>query len=334
MDFFRRILHRFKVDPFVTAIVCCIALAYFYPQAGSENSQIPLDEIGHYGVALIFFFYGLKLNPEKLKNGLNNWRLHLLVQASTFVLFPLTVLLFRPLIQTEMQENIWLAFLFLAALPSTVSSSVVMVSMAKGNLPAAIFNASISGLIGILVTPLWMGLLMNHSTQEFDLSDIYVQLIVGIIVPVILGLMLQKHLGKFVVKFQKQLTLFDQSIILLIIYKSFATSFESNLFSQVSTFTLVLIGILSIILFFLVYYLIGWMADRMHFNREDKITAQYCGTKKSLVHGTVFSKILFPIGFPLGIILLPLMIFHAFQIFIITIFARQETKKIENDQVL
>lgn len=50
------------------------------------------------------------------------------------------------------------------------------------------------------------------------------------------------------------------------------------------------------------------------------ITAQFCGSKKSLVHGTVFAKILFPIGFPIGIIFLPLMLFHAFQIFTVSVF--------------
>lgn len=51
--------------------------------------------------------------------------------------------------------------LFLATLPSTVSSSVVMVSIAGGNMAAAIFNASVSSLIGVFVTPLWMGIFLE-----------------------------------------------------------------------------------------------------------------------------------------------------------------------------
>jgi sodium/bile acid cotransporter 7 len=70
-----------------------------------------------------------------------------------------------------------------------------------------------------------------------------------------------------------------------------------------------------------VYFCIGWWAQQLGFNREDRITALFCGTKKSLVHGTVFSKILFPPSFPIGIILLPLMLFHAFQLLLISIFA-------------
>ncbi|NCU05210.1 MAG: bile acid:sodium symporter, partial [Chitinophagaceae bacterium] len=166
---------KFKIDSFVLAIIAIIIVAYFFPQWGSSNSTVPLDLIGSIGISLIFFFYGLKLHPEKIKNGLKNWKLHVLVQLSTFLLFPVIVLLVRPFISDEHANSTWLAFLFLAALPSTVSSSVVMVSIAKGNLPAAIFNASISGLIGIIITPLWMGLFLQQTATDFNLSSIYIK---------------------------------------------------------------------------------------------------------------------------------------------------------------
>src|SRR5690606_16003140 len=176
-----------KIDKFVLAIILVVLLAYLFPQLGSENSSIPLDLIGSLGISLIFFFYGLKLSPDKIKSGLKNWKLHFLVQLSTFVLFPLLVLVFHPFIQSENSRILWLSFMFLAALPSTVSSSVVMVSLAKGNVPAAIFNASISGLIGIAITPLWMGLFLQNQSNEFDLGAIYIKLLTEILVPIVLG---------------------------------------------------------------------------------------------------------------------------------------------------
>ena len=312
---------RFRVDGFVLAIVGVISVAYFLPQWGSSKSPIPIDLIGSIGISMIFFFYGLKLSPEKIKSGLKNWKLHLLVQSSTFLLFPLIVLVFYPFIKSERSELLWLSFLFLAALPSTVSSSVVMVSIAKGNLPAAIFNASISGLIGILITPIWMGLFLAHATSDFQFGAIYLKLITEILLPVILGLLLQRVVGRYVQKYSTYLTLFDKSIILLIIYKSFAESFESKVFSSVGVWDVLIMSMATVALFYLVYFINGLLTKWLNFNTEDRITAQFCGTKKSLVHGTVFSKILFPASIPVGIILLPLMLFHAMQIFIISIIA-------------
>ena len=324
---------KFKIDKFLLSIIVVVLFAYLFPQLGSKSSPIPLDRIGSIGVSLIFFFYGLKLSPEKTKSGLKNWKLHLLVQACTFLVFPIIILCFYPFLHSEYDKNIWLAFLFLASLPSTVSSSVVMVSIAKGNIPAAIFNASISGLIGIIITPLWLGLFLNDTAANYDLGDIYIKLIVEVVVPVILGLFLHRFWGSLAQKYNSYLTLFDKSIILLIIYKSFASSFEENVFSGIDAFDIMIIAVAVSALFYLVYFLTGFLSNKLGFNVEDKITAQFCGTKKSLVHGTVFAKILFPNPSAMGIILLPIMLFHAFQIFIISFIATHIGNRKEEGQL-
>lgn len=316
-----------KIDKFVLFIIGAILLAYVFPYWGTKESSFPINEISTVGISLIFFFYGLKLSPSKLKDGLKNYRLHVLVQATTFIVFPILVVVFKPLMQTQEQDTLWLSVFFLAALPSTVSSSVVMVSIAKGNIPAAIFNASISGIIGILVTPLWMGLFVDHSGTDFDFSTIYTQLIIQIIVPVILGLLLHRYLGAWAQRYSKQLTWFDKSIILLIIYKSFASSFAERIFTTISFLDIVLLLMVVLLLFFMVYFLTGFVAKKLNFSKEDSITAQFCGTKKSLVHGTVFSKIIFGNVASIGAILLPIMLFHAIQILLISIIAAKEAKR-------
>ena len=310
-----------RIDKFVLAIIVIIALAYFFPYLGSGESGLVLNWIGSLGISLIFFFYGLKLSTRQLLSGLKNWKLHLLVQGSTFLLFPILVLIAYPFAEEESSDILWLAFLFLAALPSTVSSSVVMVSLAKGNVPAAIFNASISGLIGIVITPVWIGLFLNSTTSDFSLSEVYLKLLLQILLPVILGLFLQQYLGKYARKYATQLTLFDKSIILLIIYKSFAESFDQGLFTTVKAIDLAFISMAVIVLFFIMYSTTGYLSRLLNFNTADQITAQFCGTKKSLVHGTVFSKVLLPESLALGIMLLPLMLFHAFQILVISVIA-------------
>lgn len=325
---------KLKIDNFIVAISVVVVFAYFFPHLGGNHSFLPINLLSSIGVSLIFFFYGLKLSPEKIKNGLRNWQLHVLIQLSTFLLFPLLIIAFYPLTKTPQAHNIWLGFLFLAALPSTVSSSVVMVSIAKGNVPAAIFNASISGLIGIVITPLWMGIFLEKSSGDFHLSTIYIKLLSEIVLPVFIGLMLQKYLGKYALKYNSYLTTFDKSVILLIIFKSFAVSFEEGIFSTVRVFDLCIITIAVLILFYFVYFLTRYLATKLGFNRGDSIAAQFCGTKKSLVHGTVFSKIVLPATLPIGIVLLPLMLFHAIQLFIISVVATKYGKEFPSEKEL
>lgn len=320
---------KFKLDKFVLAIITTVCIAYLFPNFGADDSWFPIDTISGYGISLIFFFYGLKLSPDKIKSGLKNWKLHILVQSATFIIFPLVVLLFYPLMKNEEQHTMWLAVFFLAALPSTVSSSVVMVSIAKGNIPAAIFNASLSGIIGILLTPLWMKPFLEEQQADFNFEKVYTQLIFQIIIPVILGIILQRFGSKWAQKYNSQLSFFDKAIILLIVYKSFAESFISGIFKTLQWYDMFILLIIVSVLFWVVYGLINWIAKRLGFNREDRITASFCGSKKSLVHGTVMSKVLFTNAATIGIILLPLMLYHAMQILVISIIAGKLAKEVE-----
>lgn len=309
-----------KIDHFILAILYMIALAFFIPELAH---LLPLDSFTGVGISLIFFFYGLKLSPEKLKSGLSNWRLHILVQTITFIIFPLVVIAIRPFfLGNQEEEMVWLGLLFLGALPSTVSSSVVMVAIAKGNIPAAIFNASISGLIGIAVTPLWMGLFSGSEvTGSIDFVDVYTNLLLEIFAPVLVGLLLRRWLGAFAQKYSSALSNFDKSVILAVIYKSFVHSFESGVFASMNVVDFLILSTWVILLFILIYGITMLLSYKLKFNFEDQITALFCGTKKSLTHGTVFSKVLFATSPALGIILLPIMLYHAFQILIISVIA-------------
>ncbi len=318
-----------KVDKFVLALVSFVFIAWLFPKPAGGHSGIILGYISTAGISLIFLFYGLRLSTEKIKLGLKNWKLHILVQSTTFLLFPLAVLTLYPFIKNEEQEIIWLGLFFLAAVPSTVSSSVVMVSIGRGNIPAAIFNASISGIIGVVLTPLWMGLFLHQKQLGFDFTEIYLRLVFGIILPVIIGLILRRKWHHFALSHSKQLSLFDKSVILLIVYKSFATSFNDAVFKSVGSIELAGIAAIVIVLFFILYGIVYIIATLLKFSREDKITALFCGSQKSLVHGTVFSNVLFSGFFAAGLILVPLMLFHSLQIFVISIIAARYGRKIK-----
>ncbi len=315
---------RLGLDNFLLFLLVMILLAYLWPHLGEENGPLPLEEVTTYGVALIFFFYGLRLSPAKLKAGLSDWRLHLVVQLSTFLLFPLLVWAAHLTAGREDNQLLWLGAFYVAALPSTVSSSVVMVSIAGGNIPSAIFNASISSLVGVFLTPLWMGLFTSTSSAaEMDLTSVILKLMLQVMLPVALGVALHKRFGDFAEAQKSRLRLFDQTIILLIVYSSFCDSFARDMFAGFSATDLLLLGAAMVGLFLLVTVLIYWLSKGLGFSRENQITAIFCGSKKSLVHGTVMSKVLFPGANAVGIVLLPLMLYHALQLIVASIIAQR-----------
>lgn len=316
-------LKRIGIDGFLLLLFCMVGLAYLFPSIGMGNGIFSLKSIANYGVGVIFFFYGLKLSPAKLKAGLSNWKLHVVIHTATFIVFPLLILLIKPFFSNNESYILWLGIFFMASLPSTVSSSVVMVSIARGNIPAAIFNASISSLMGVFITPLWMGLVLTQQSGNMELSSVILKLIVQVIIPVGVGMLLNRYWGLFAEKYNKQLRWFDQSIILLIIYTSFCESFAQGAFKGLGITRLLACALGMVALFFVVYIIINFTAKALKFNQEDRITAVFCGSKKSLVHGTVMSKVLFPAYSSLGVILLPIMMYHTLQLIIVSIIARK-----------
>lgn len=323
---FSSLLARVGLDWFILALLGMIGLAKIWPDPGVQEGPLSLSALATYGVSLIFFFYGLRLNFEQLRAGLRNYRLHALIHLTTFVVFPAVVLMARALLLTPDTELLWLGIFYVAALPSTVSSSVVMVSIAGGNIPAAIFNASISSLIGVFITPLWMSYILTDTTGQYELGGVIGKLIVQVIVPVVLGLLLNRRLGWFAERNRTFLRYFDQFTILLIVYTAFCESFARNLFTGYSATDLAGLATLMLGLFFLLYGFITVVSRLLRFDRDDRITALFCGSKKSLVQGSVMATVLFP-GSVAGVALLPIMIYHALQLIVASIVAQAMARR-------
>ncbi|MDR2346483.1 MAG: bile acid:sodium symporter [Planctomycetaceae bacterium] len=306
-----------------------IFLAYMTPQVGSYHIMGYISSIGFF---ITFFFYGVSMSPSIFWNGISNWRLHLLVISSTFLIFPIVVLILRHFFETEFTNEIWLGIFYISVLPSTISSSVVMVSIAGGNIPAAIFNASISGVIGVFITPIWMGIFIANMIGEdkFSVFSSICDLLIIIVLPLCLGMYFNKRWGELLAKNRKFLRLFDQSVILLLVYTAFSKSFMSNAFDGFVISQLLVLCVGIIILFFCVYMITLIFCKIMGFNVADTITALFCGSKKSLAHGIAMSKIIFAELPSVGIILLPIMLYHAIQLLIVSIIAKRFADKSQN----
>ncbi|WP_100629540.1 bile acid:sodium symporter family protein [Algoriphagus formosus] len=312
----KNLLQKVGFNTFLLGLILAIFLAWLFPKLGSSESPIHWKPWINGGIALVFFLYGVKLNPRQLKEGLSNWKLHLTIQLFTFIVFPFLVLLiFRWLPWVD--QDFELGISYLAALPSTVSASVVMVNIAGGNVPAAIFNASISGLLGVVITPAWMGILAENLGQgEVDFWPTFVDLTIKVILPVFAGVLLHGKLFPLIRSHLKRLKYLDQAIIMMIVFTAFSDSFYQKIFQPYSWLSLLKIAFLMLILFLMVLLSIELVSRFLGFSIKDRITALFCGSKKSLVHGVVIGKVMFPDPAVLGLVLLPVMLYHFQQLLI------------------
>lgn len=316
----------FVPDRFTLLLVAAVALASILPAAGMAG--VALKHLTTGAVALLFFLHGARLSRKAILAGLGHWRLHAVVLASTFVLFPLLGLALRPVLSPLVGPALYAGVIYLCLLPSTVQSSIAMVSMARGNIAAALCSASASTLLGIVVTPLLVGSLLNASgsTSAAGGLDAIGRIMLQLFAPFVAGHLLQPWIGDWVRDKARMLKIVDQGSILLVVYSAFGAAVIGGLWHQVSWSEVAGLLAVDAILLALALGLTTWGARRLGFSREDEITIVFCGSKKSLASGAPMANVLFPAS-AVGAMLLPVMLFHQMQLMVCAVLAQRYARR-------
>ncbi len=312
------------LDPYIVALLCTVVLASFLPAQGGFAKTMEI--IANAGIVLLFFLHGAKLSREAILAGLGHWRLHLTVLAATFVLFPLLGLGIAAL--PGLPVVVASGMLFLTLLPSTVQSAIAFTSIARGNVAAAVCSASFSNFLGIFLTPLLVALLMGATAGGFSWGAVE-KIVLQLLVPFVTGHLLRPLIGAFVARHKQVIGWTDRGSILLVVYTAFSAAVVEGLWQRIPLSVLVLIALLSAVLLALVLG-ITWAAGRaLGFNREDAIVLLFCGSKKSLASGVPMAGVLFPAA-QVGVVILPLMLFHQLQLIACAVIARAYAAQAED----
>jgi sodium/bile acid cotransporter 7 len=301
-----------------------VALASLVPASGQAATVF--GQVTTLAIGLLFFLHGARLSRAALIAGLTHWRLHLLVLAGTFVLFPLLGLALKPLALALLTPELYLGILFLCALPSTVQSSIAFTAMARGNVAAAVCSASASNFLGIFITPVLVGLLIVRGATGGAALDPVLAILEQLLLPFIAGQLLRPWIGAWIDRRKSLLMYVDQGSILLVVYTAFSDSVNEGLWHQVSPATLLWLLAISALMLALALGVATLASRRMGFSKEDEITIVFCGSKKSLASGVPMAKVLFASS-ALGMIILPLMLFHQLQLMVCAVLAQRYARR-------
>ena len=320
---------RFLPDNFTLALLGTVTVASVLPASGLAAQA--LEGLTVAAVALLFFLHGAKLSRDAIVAGLSHWRLHLVVVGATFVLFPLLGWALRPVLQGLVTPGLYTGILYLCVLPATVQSAIAFTAMARGNMPAAICSASASTLLGIVITPVLVGLLLPEaqhtagSAQPDALANIG-RIMLQLLVPFVAGHLLRPWIGGFVKRRAAVLKFVDQGSILLVVYTAFSAAVVEGLWQQLPLPALLGLLVVCAMLLALALATTTWAARRMGFSKEDEITIVFCGSKKSLASGVPMAKVLFA-SHAVGAIVLPLMVFHQMQLMVCAVLAQRYARR-------
>ncbi|MFN8136939.1 MAG: bile acid:sodium symporter family protein [Propionicimonas sp.] len=320
-------LTRLPIDRFLLAIVTAAVLASIFPASGVWADA--LDVATTAAIALLFFLYGARLSPAETLAGLRHWRLHGVILAFTYVAFPLLGLALVAATGSVLDPGLQSGLLYLTLVPSTVQSSIAFTSIARGNVAGAVVSASASNILGVFLTPLLCWLLMSGTGHVAFTTSTIVEIVLQLFLPFVLGQLSRRWTAGFVAA-HPQLKLVDRGSIVLVVYAAFSAGMREGMWTQTSWVSLLVLLLICLVVLAVMLGLTWWTARALGFSREDAIAIQFCGTKKSLASGLPMAGVLFA-GQPLGLLMLPLVLFHQAQLMACSALAGRYARAAEAD---
>ncbi|EFQ62716.1 MULTISPECIES: bile acid:sodium symporter family protein [Pseudomonas] len=315
---------RFLPDNFTLTLIATVVLASLLPASG--QTAVAFGWVTNLAIALLFFLHGAKLSRQAIVAGAGHWRLHLLVFSLTFVLFPLLGLALKPVLSPLIGKDLYMGMLYLCALPATVQSAIAFTSLARGNIPAAICSAAASSLFGIFLTPLLVTLLLNVHGEGSSTVDAILKISVQLLLPFIAGQIARRWIGAWVGRNKTWLKFVDQGSILLVVYGAFSEAVNEGIWHQIPLWELGGLVVACCVLLALVLVVSALLGKAFGFSQEDRITILFCGSKKSLATGVPMAQVLFA-GASMGVLILPLMLFHQIQLMVCAALAQRYAKR-------
>lgn len=305
-------LARLIPDKFILWLLGAVALASLLPVR--DQAAALIDGLTLAAIFALFFLHGVRLPREALLSGFTDWRLHAAILGSTFLVFPVGGLALSGLLPDMLSAQLWTGMLFLCALPSTVQSSIAFTSVARGNVAGAVAAAAFSNLIGVFLTPLLIGLLLQAQGSDMSFTGIG-KIVLLLFLPFVLGHALRPWLFPLIAHRPRLTTIVDKGTILLAVYGAFSAAMVDGLWRRVPPGEVALVVAACLLLLALVLGATLAIGRFGRFSAENRAAIIFCGSVKSLASGVPMARILFP-GPTAGLIILPIMLFHTLQLIV------------------
>jgi sodium/bile acid cotransporter 7 len=310
---------RIRPDNFTLLIVAMVLLATVLPAQGVAATAV--DDLAIFAIGLLFFLQGARLSTEAVLAGITHWRLHVLILGCSFVLFPVLGFGMHALAPGLLTPPLWLGILFLCMLPSTVQSSIAFTSIGRGNVAAAVCAATASNLLGMVITPVLVSVLLKTRGGGISWNEI-THIVLQLLLPFAVGHLMRPVIGQWAARNRTLLSYTDRSSILLVVYTAFSGAVLEGIWRKVPLLDLGTLLLVDAVLLAAVLLATTWGSRLLGFSKADEITIVFCGSKKTLASGIPMANVLFA-GPTVGMVVLPLMLFHQIQLMTCAALARR-----------
>ncbi|MGP7959238.1 bile acid:sodium symporter family protein [Sanguibacter sp. A247] len=307
------------IDPLTASILSLLALGLLLPARGGVAAA--LDGVRDGAVVLLFLLYGARMPSRELLRAARRVRVQGSMLAATFLVFPLLGLAIQFVPDAVLPHDVRRGLLYLSILPSTVQSSVVLTGEARGDVPTALTGATVSNVVGVIVTPL-LAIALLGAGGTGGAGSVLLPALAMLLAPFIVGQLLQPLVGRWLRLHPRLTRVTDRATILLVVYTSVSEASTSGAWDAVTP--LVLAALLAVcgVVLTLMLALTWWGGGRLGLGRGERIALLMCGSKKSAATGLPMAAVLFAPAMAASLAL-PVIAYHQLQLTVCAILARR-----------
>ena len=320
------IINWFSRNYFITGILSAVIAGSIFSKAVT-----PLNPDGTTVMILVvvlFLVQGFKLPTENIIRGLTNFRLHLFTQSFIFIINPVYFFILMKIFSPFIDSRFVIGIYALSTLPTSVSSCTVFTGNAGGNVSGTMFNAALSNISGVFISPLLISLLLSTSGQGLPADEvirILISLFIKIVLPIIAGQFLRQYVKRFAESNKKKLNLLSNIIILLILL--FAIAGSGRMFTPDKLKMFILPILLLTFSYPFIFSLVAVAGRVAGFNREDRISAIFTGSQKTLAMGMPLLATYFASKPELiGYAVMPILFYQPYQLIICALLSERIKK--------
>ncbi|MDQ8205475.1 bile acid:sodium symporter family protein [Pelagicoccus sp. SDUM812003] len=328
-----RIKNLLASQSFTLALVGAVVVAILLPDLGVKGGPLRAELTTKIAVFLTFLLQGLSLPTRQIAASAAKFKIHFYCQVANFVIAPLLMLGYLPLVGMFLIPDIHPGFLYLAALPTTISSAIVMTSSSGGDGSTALFSTTLSNILGIFITPtLCAFLLATGPSQGGSLGELIGKLSLLVLLPIVVGQLLRPFVREWVNRSKKLFKRLSNGFIVFIVYAAFCQSVKNGIWLQIGA-PAVLATLVVTLVFLLLFSSVVWFGSKLITSRRpERIAAFFCGSQKTLATGVPMASVIFAnqsgsmAAVSIGLIILPLMCYHPLQLILAGLLSPRFTK--------
>lgn len=331
---YRRLYDFYWTNEFLILVIIVIVVAKLYPPLGATYL---VPDITATWIAVIFEFLmaGLTLETSEFRRAFQRIGFNLTIQTFNFGIDSVVVYAVALALRSVkiLSNDLASGMIICSTLPMTVNMVCALTSLSNGDEAAAIFNAAAGNMLGVFLSPTLILLYIGQSAQ-IDLGEALYQLTLRVIVPCVVGQLVQKFIPPVVSFIKQHKFLFKQAqqyALVFIVYTVFCRTFSKDSNNTIGDIFLMIVFqfILLIFLMTVSWFLLQFMYPK---NPKLRIMGLYGCTHKTVATGIPLINAIYGSNPAVGLFTLPLLVWHPMQLVVGTILAPRLAEYVHREQ--